>query len=116
MAAVQPAGPLPRMMTFECFGECLEEEGWAFICFAAHAGLAMSYGYGARPGQAALKAKPVHKVMSSRSDALFCRPKPDSRNIIAGRPGPRYDARTQKQDHVWTPASWTPLTCASWPS
>jgi hypothetical protein len=53
------------------------------MCFAAFAGLAMSYRNGKAPRQAGSKAKPVHKVMLCRFGANFCPLSGDSRNIIA---------------------------------
>src|SRR5437870_4801451 len=97
MAAVQPAGPLPRMMTLECLAVLAVIGfllgvffGFFFGCFAAFAGLAMSYCNGKAPRQAGSKAKPVHKVMRCCSGANFYRPGFDSRNIIAWGRRARY--------------------------
>jgi hypothetical protein len=60
------------------------------MCFAAIAGLAMSYRNGKAPRQAGLKAKPVHKVMPRHVGANFCPLSGDSRNIIAWRAWARY--------------------------
>src|ERR1700760_1907682 len=54
MAAVQPAGPLPRMMTLECMV--------VMARLATFAGLAMSYRNGKDLRQVGSKAKSVHKV------------------------------------------------------
>src|ERR1700761_7840208 len=82
MAAVQPAGPLPRMMTLECVVVMNRS--------AAFAGLAMSYRNGKGFRQDGSKAKAVHKVRAYHFSANFCPAHHDSRNIIAPAPGPRY--------------------------
>jgi hypothetical protein len=89
MAAVQPAGPLPRMMTLECLG-LLAVIVFLRVCRAAFAGLAMSYRNGKAPRQAGSKAKPVHKLTPGNRYANFCLYGPDSRNIIAWAANARY--------------------------
>jgi hypothetical protein len=64
IAAVHPAGPLPRMMTLECLAGILGSmtmEG-----SAAFAGLVMSYRNRNTQNQAGDKAMPVHKFGAGR--------------------------------------------------
>src|SRR6185312_9462268 len=94
MAAVQPAGPLPRMMTLECLGVLL-----VMVCFWA---LRLARVWPCHMVMAVGRVKPHQKL--SRCIRLecpvlaqrFCLQRCDSRNIIAGGPRPRYDAPPEK--------------------